>query len=433
MFTALLSPALLPLVLAAGILITSLMAWVWRFPALILICLPLSLVPGQLIRLPLPGQGGGLVLSDVVVGMALAGALGRALRGRSVPRIAAGLLLAWLPFLILSAWLLAVNKTLGISDVMLAGSYWIRLAGYLLLLPALVVLTAEKPARDKLKLGVLIAIYLLLISGLAQFIFYPNLSGANGWDPHLGRLFGTWLDPNFMGAFLIMAAAVIAAELARTRPKKIPLLALLALIIAAIILTRSRATLMALAFTLLLGAPLVVMKTTWTRRRLGAIVLAVSFLFVLAGSSVFMLGERAAGLFRGDATVRARGQALARIWPLAASRSLAGVGYNAYQFAAKNAGLIGDFSIHSRGGADNSWLTLWVTTGLAGLLLFAAPWLYISWRLLINWLRDNNAYALSAFLSLAALGVHSQFINSFLYAHLLLMLVISVALGLSRL
>ena len=41
---------------------------------------------------------------------------------------------------------------------------------------------------------------LVLVGGLIQFQWFPNLgswSVEGGWDPHSGRLFGTWLDPNF--------------------------------------------------------------------------------------------------------------------------------------------------------------------------------------------------------------------------------------------
>ena len=64
---AALSSYALPLSVAGGTLTLFSIAWFVRLPRLALSFLLLSLVTGQLIRLPLPGQGGGLLPSDLAV------------------------------------------------------------------------------------------------------------------------------------------------------------------------------------------------------------------------------------------------------------------------------------------------------------------------------------------------------------------------------
>ena len=53
------------------------------------------------------------------------------------------------------------------------------------------------------------------VLGLAQLIIYPDLSvlGAYGYDPHKSRVFSTFLDPNFLGAFLNFGLITISYEL----------------------------------------------------------------------------------------------------------------------------------------------------------------------------------------------------------------------------
>ncbi|MBI4022219.1 MAG: hypothetical protein HY372_02585, partial [Candidatus Andersenbacteria bacterium] len=71
--------------LAAGGLSLLLFPWFIRLPALALSGLLASLLAGQLIRLPLPGQGGGLLFSDIAVVLVLLAALARVLINKKLP------------------------------------------------------------------------------------------------------------------------------------------------------------------------------------------------------------------------------------------------------------------------------------------------------------------------------------------------------------
>jgi hypothetical protein len=151
--------------------------------------------------------------------------------------------------------------------------------------------------------------------------------------------------------------------------------------------------------------------------------LAVAFA-VVAG---FFLQERLAGFWQYDPTVSLRTQSLRLAWSeIVQPNWVMGVGYNAYQFAAQEAGIIGGFTIHSRAGADNSWLTIWATTGIIGVMLFLLPWIVV-----VRHLASSSLLLTVCLLPLATLFVHSQFVNSFLYSHLLITLAIIVTLTLA--
>ena len=47
---------------------------------------------------------------------------------------------------------------------------------------------------------------LIVLLGFIQLMFYPALRNLYylGWDEHLYRMFSTFLDPNFAGAFFVL-------------------------------------------------------------------------------------------------------------------------------------------------------------------------------------------------------------------------------------
>ena len=141
------------------------------------------------------------------------------------------------------------------------------------------------------------------------------------------------------------------------------------------------------------------------------------------------LGDRVAGFFTFDPTVQARLNSLADLSRLASEHAVVGVGYNAFQFIVEPGGLLRDTSLHSRAGADNSFLTLLITTGIPGLLAFVLPWSVIATRSLHRWLAGGHVFSLVVVASISALTLHSQFVNSWLYGHLLIVIAVIVALG----
>ncbi|MFH1353867.1 MAG: O-antigen ligase family protein [bacterium] len=394
-----------------------------------------SLVIGQVLRFPLPGQGGGLLISDLAVVIILISALiSLIFNTKKLPVTSYQLLVTITPFILWSLFTLIIRvPELGLPNSAVAFAYWSRLAAHLLLLPALLILFQDARIAATARRGLIITTTILILLGFLQLWLVPDFSTLTklGWDPHQNRLTSTWLDPNFFGAFLaIMLPFIIIRTTRQACPPKLQrrwnpslLLVLVALIIIALLLTQSRSALIALTLSTLIFSPLIIARALHrvTRARLVAAISSLLLILLLLGSAAFLLHDRLVGIVILDATARLRLDALKEVWPLAEQHALLGVGYNAYQFAAAKAGLISDFNIHSRAGADNSLLTLWITTGLIGVILFFFPWAFIM-------LRTRSLLVLFSFTTLL---IHSQFVNSFLYSHLLITLIVITALALT--
>lgn len=411
--------------------------------------LALSIIIGQTIRFPLPGQSGGLLISDIAVVLVLVAAVGQFIFRNShyspAPRSFSEVGLLTTPFITWSAFTLVLHTgDYAREELLIAASYWLRTSTYLLLLPALVYLAHQPRIYQTLRRSCVVSIVILVAMGLVQRIFMPHLSdlpawlvatSGGGWDPHEGRLVSTWLDPNFFGAYLGISLLYSLACLvsAKTKGSKTFFIVLSLVTVVAGILTQSRSSTLALAVTLVILSPIILVRLAKqaTPALVPSTVATTSLATVALLIAAVALGDRALGLLTVDATVQQRAEALTATWYIVADHPLVGVGYNAWQFAARDAGLIKDFSAHSRAGADNSWLTLLVTTGFIGLALFSLPWLVAAHLLLRQWLLKGQVVAVAALASLLFLAIHAQFINSFIYGHLLITIAIVLALALA--
>lgn len=439
----------IPFLLPLGTLALAVAAWAVRYPKLALVFLFASLLAGQAIRLPVPGQPAGLLPSDLAVILVLLSALGLLLKERRL-RVT-GYSLRVTPFIAWSAFSLVINlPRLGSEAALISFAYWLRLTAHLLLLPALLVLFRDESNRKLAHKLLVVTAVILALAGFAQMIFLPDLSALKqGWDPHPGRLVSTWLDPNFLAAaFVIMLLHFTANWLFHALPPlQIPFqksslrgarlvarrgnLVFIAVLLAALLLTKSRSAFLSLAATALTFSPLLAIYASKKSPAIRHVVLinVASAALIAAALAVFVLGERASGLITYDDTVRLRAQGYMEAWRLARENILVGVGYNAYQFAAREAGAIDDFSIHSRAGSDSSLLTLVVTTGLPGAALYLFYWLSLARKLLSNWIKQLNPSSLAACAAIVFLLINSLFINSFLYSHLLIIISMVVAFG----
>lgn len=421
--------ATVPIITTLGALVVW---WAAATPRLALAALFGSLIVGQIIRIPLPGQGGGVLVSDIAVLLVLIAAAAQFCLQRKLHQISNNYqlpitnysLLVTL-FLVWSLFTLVVHMpTLGFEASIISLAYWLRLAAHLLLLPALLVLFRDTRVRQFTHRAFTIAIAVLAVIGFIQLAVVPNLEGFMGWDPHMGRLVSTWLDPNFMGLFFVLAAIYAGLH------KKYKLFAL---VLAAIALTQSRSSLAAMGIVALVFSPAVLLhflarSKQSTRSAMQAIAVGgMIIVSIIIGALV--LGSRLPATFIDDPTVYIRTTALEQTWhALAADTALLGKGYNAYQFAAQREGLISSFDIHSRAGSDSSLLTLWVTTGIFGIVLFLLPWAYaamVAWH--SAWHARQVAFLVVPTALLAVL-LHAQVVNSLLYGHILITLAVIGAL-----
>lgn len=413
--------------MVAAVLGLSVVVAAARAPDIGAVLLLASVLAGQLIRLPLPGLEAGVTLTDALLPLVLGGWLFAA--GRQTVR--RGDFAAWGASVLLP--LAAVLPGLFLAAERLVVAEWVAAAGYaarLLLVLALIPLGARVLERPRFVVRTLVVVGVLLsVVGFVQLRLAPSLPPflLAGFDPHPGRLFSTWLDPNLLGGFLAVVLAVFLGLKKSTGDRHSALTRLAFVVfgvalLAALLLTKSRSSLMALAAA---AAASLIVARPW-RRLVAACSLGALGLVLVPG-----FGARLGALSAADPTAQLRVESWRQAIEHAQTFPLFGVGYNAYAFEQLAAGNIRTVRIHSRAGADNSLLTLLATTGfwgasILGTLVAASLWT------LVRRARARSALATPALLALFALLAHAQFVHSLVYVHLAVPLALLLGVAFKR-
>lgn len=220
--------------------------------------------------------------------------------------------------------------------------------------------------------------------GWIQYFFFPDARAliAYGWDDHLFRMIGTFLDPAFLGLILVLGLVI-------SLHKNKNLISLF--LLAGIAFTYSRASFLTALIPL-------VSKKSWM------------FLLVFIGL-IFAL-PRAAGegvKLERTSSISGRLESYRQSFEIFKKNPLFGVGFNNICLA-KNA----DYKSHSCSGSESSLLFLLATTGVVGLMSF----LYLVLNL------KSNTILHTSFL---AVFVHSLFSNSLFYPWIMGYLMILLA------
>ncbi|TSC62788.1 MAG: O-antigen polymerase, partial [Parcubacteria group bacterium Gr01-1014_106] len=244
---------------------------------------------------------------------------------------------------------------------------------------------------------------------------------VEGWDPHPGRLFSTWLDPNLLGGFFVLTISLLLAFPVPSHwGNRLLLVGAGGMTSAALLLTQSRASLGALIAVVLVS---VIFLRAWRRvfpvitGALAGLVFLPAFLTRLQSVSVV------------DPTVALRLHSWQQASEHVVRFPLFGVGYNAYGVEQLAVGNIGTLALHSRAGAENSFLTILATTGMWGAALVLFVITLLVWVLLRRSAsRPFVSLVPAALLTIVGVSVHAQFVHSLLYVHLLLPLVLILAL-----
>lgn len=269
----------------------------------------------------------------------------------------------------------------------------------------------------------------LAVLGFIQLRVFPDFSSMvpQGWDPHVGRLLSTWFDPNFLGGLFVLLIA-ISVSIALYSPFRFARWWWIAAGIMAIatVLTFSRSAYVGLVVTLgIIGI---------VRSRVAL------FLGALAMISVIMfvprVQERVIGIRSIDETAQLRLVSYRNAFTVIGDHPIIGVGYNLYKYVQVEYNFLEKTEEHSASGSDSSLLTMWVTTGTTGLLIYL--WLFGAilrevWR---TW-RDKTlpklwqGFGLGTFAGLCGLIAHSQFVNGLQYPHLMEMIWLLVAMSIA--
>ncbi len=280
--------------------------------------------------------------------------------------------------------------TLSLNEKFISGLYWVRFVIYSSLFPATVFLIKSKAlVREKI-IDLLIASGLLLtVFGWLQYFLYPDLRNLYylGWDPHYKRIFGTLLDPNYLGLFLVMTFVLFL----RKKPSVINWI-LRSFLLLTLLFTYSRSSYLALIVALF--------GYGWLKRKFAVfliIIIFFSFIPLLPrppGESVklermFSVTERIRNIQEGS--------------NLFLRYPLLGVGFNTVRFAKSEFGVKQDnlTESHSGAGFDNSFIFIAVTTGIVGLL---------SYLILLGSI--YNKMRITGKVICLAVIAHSMFVNS---------------------
>lgn len=258
----------------------------------------------------------------------------------------------------------------------------------------------------------LLVCFLISLLGFLQFIIIPDFTAQatlGGWDPHQYRLLSTFFDPNFVGGFLVIGLNFVIASLL-FKPKKVEITALVIFgvtILTAIVLTFSRSTYLAFFTSIFAFASL-----RYRKFFMGvSIILLAAFLLIPA---VRVRLSQAVAL---DDAAKARIISWQNALQITRDNPLLGVGFNSYRFTQERYNFITDQTGgHSGSGADSSLLLILATTGLIGLLSYLTIILGLV-KIAIR--QRQKLMGLGFLVSIVALLVHSQFVNSLLYPQIM--------------
>ncbi len=342
------------------------------------------------------------------------------------------ILLSIFTFLSIALFSLLFSFTVLTSgEVLQSALYLIRLTLYLGLFPISYLIISAQNIRQ-LIVWIAVSAILVAISGFIQMVYLPSLeqlSLTSGYDPHINRLVGSWLDPNFIGGFFaIISLVLLSLSLyERKQSTKIFYWLTTGILLAALFLTYSRSAYLAFATGILVLGLIKGRRLLLIFLIIGTLGIAVSDraqqrvgeLVTSVNSILFETSENP------DPTARLRLQNWQDTWGLIDQKPFLGHGYNTLSFIKLNQGLITDQQVHSASGSDSSLLTILVTTGIIGLLTFLFILFLLFQETFHSWYNSKHTtlqkgFGLGLFAGSIALLVHSSFVNSLLFPQIMI-------------
>ena len=304
---------------------------------------------------------------------------------------------------------------LGANNLLISSLYLIRWIAYALIY--VIVNEFDLKFKNKISYLLLFSGSIILIFGYAQFFLYPSLRNLYylGWDEHLYRMFSSFLDPNFAGAFFVLFFLFSMSLALKFLQKKETLKSSVVFFITvvdlfAVYLTYSRSALIMLITAVV--TYLIIQK----RKKLivAAVIALVAIVFFLPksftteGTNFLRLassGERINSLQTGVKIFQ--------------QSPLFGVGFNAYRYAQHKNGMTNAYweVTHSGAGTDNGFLFVLTTAGIVGLVAFVYLLFKVFALAKVN--LKNNIYAIVLFAGLVGLILDGLFVNSLFYVLIL--------------
>lgn len=394
-----------------------------RYPMVLLAACFACVVLGQFGRVPPGSASGTVLLLDGLAGLLCLVWFVMAIWKRW-PFVISPAHLAWIAFLIVAGVLLLRNPFgLRLRDLAQDGFYLVRLIFYSSLAWSIPQLFGTQAKAERIYRWTVIAGLSITVLGFAQLFLFPDIGPLSkyGWDPHVGRLVSSFLDPNYLGGYFAIFLSLVLGRFVQEKGR-FPIISV-ALVLIATVLTYSRSGYLAVAIVALLYG----LRYSWK-----LVVVGVVCIVPLA-LSIPRVQQRVVGGFSIDKTSQDRIDSWSNALAISDKYSVLGIGYNNYQPAQESLGLIRAGSTsRSSGGSDSSLLNVVATTGYFGTALFLITVLAILKHCLdlVRAGKRNvqSSVALSLLVMAPALFVHSFFVNATFYPFILMTLSVLVGL-----
>ena len=360
----------------------------------------LAIFAGQLIKIPIGGSGGPAVI-DIVVLLLDAILLFRYKFKLPKPPVFVKPATVFIIIAIISLLLSPLSLTN--SERLIGFFYTVRFSS-IILLGWLLNFSAIKT--------LLISGVVLSVLGLLQFIFIPDLGFLTpaGWDYHYFRTVSTFLDPNFLGAYLTLTMLLIYQSCNFKNRFHFIIFIITYL---ALLTTFSRGAYLAFLVAFL---TLSILKKSL---KLGLVTILLFALLMISFMAYHQEVAEPRGIDRGS-SAEARLDTWQQGLQMFLQQPVLGVGFNVYRVALKEYKLSdeGFLSSHGAGSNDSSLLFVAATTGIIGLIAYCFFLASIAWQGF-----KKNPTLLAGLLGLLA---QSFFANILFFPYILLWLILNL-------
>ena len=293
--------------------------------------------------------------------------------------------------------------------------YLLRLVSYIYFLIYVWNFAREEKNKNLLLNSLLSVSFVSAIFGWIQMFTVPDLKPFFdlGWDMHLFRLVGTFLDPTFLGLIIVFGLILSIHRFIDSKSWKYVLISVFLLI--SLAFTYSRASYLAL---------FAVLAVIGYQKKIFKQLLLVATTFIVLTFLLPTSKNHSIELLRSFSAI-ARLDNYKSTLTIFTKSPVFGIGYNNMCIAYNK--YIGpqNFSSHACSGSDSSILFILATTGVVGFIVF----IYSLFKIKNN-LKHSTYYTLLT-TSFIALIVHSVFSNSVFYPWILGWVIILLAMAIT--
>jgi hypothetical protein len=241
----------------------------------------------------------------------------------------------------------------------------------------------------------------ILLFGWLQYFYYPDLRHLTylGWDDHINRLCGAFLDPGFTGILLTLASIFSIHKYLSERKNYYMFSAIF--LVFGVLFTYSRGSYL----SLIAGVVMLIYFSKYSLRKIILLGIPIFLFFLLilprpGGEGIRL--ERTYSVF-------ARLTNYKETYEMWKSSPVFGIGFNNLCAYRLHKYPDAKLTSHSCSGADSSLMMILATSGLVGLISFTRAFIRNVRRL------KHLDESLLVYSSIGAVFVHSLFSNSMFY------------------